>query len=224
MHRTLLLACSIVCCAVAEEQPRRIDAAVELGGKAYVLAGSRYTRFDLGAGTADAGYPKPIDQRSWPGLPWSDGIDAAVAYPNGKVYLLRGGEYVRFDVKADRVDPGYPKPIDQRTWPGLPWTSGIDAAVGGGNGKVYLFKGAAYVRFDIQADRVDPGYPKPIDQTTWPGLPWTGVDAALEGGNGRIYLFKGDQYVRFDLAADRVEAGYPRPVDQTTWPGLDLSR
>lgn len=172
MRLTLLLACTLLSSVVAaEDRPLRIDAAVDLGGgKAYLFTGSRYSRFDLGAGRTDAGYPLAINQRSWPGLPWADGIDAAVTYGNGKVYLLKGGEYVRFDVKADRVDPGYPKPIDQRTWPGLPWTSGIDAAVNGGNGKVYLFKGGEYVRFDIQADRVEAGYPKPVDQATWPGL------------------------------------------------------
>ena len=226
MRTALLLASSSFCLLLGQDRPLHMDAAVELAsGKVYVFSGGRYSRFDMGAGSTDAGYPKAIDQQTWPGLPWTDGIDAAVSYGNGKVYLLKGGAYVRFDIKTDRVDPGYPKPIDQQTWPGLPWTSGIDAAVNGGNGKIYLFKGAEYVRFDIQADRVDPGYPKPIDQQTWPGLPWTsGIDAAVEAGGGKLYLFKGNQYVRFDIASDRVESGYPKPIDQATWPGLDLRR
>lgn len=38
---------------------------------------------------------------------------------NGKVYFFRGNEYIRWDIKADRADPGYPKIIDDTTWPGL---------------------------------------------------------------------------------------------------------
>lgn len=227
MRISILLALSaLLSPLLAEDRPPRVDAAVGFGGsKIYVFTGKRYSRFDLAAAATDAGYPMAIDQRSWPGLPWTDAIDAAVPFGDGKVCIFKGAAYVRFDVKTDRVDPGYPKPIDQATWPGLPWSEGIDAAVNGGNGKLYLFKGSEYVRFDIQSDRVDAGYPKPIDQVTWPGLPWTsGIDAAVEGGAGKIYLFKGRQYARFDLAADRMEAGYPKPIDQATWPGLDISR
>ena len=48
-------------------------------------------------------------------------------------------------------------------------TNRIDAAVNWGNGKVYIFRGSEYVRFDIATDRVDAGYPKPI-KGHWPGL------------------------------------------------------
>lgn len=41
-----------------------------------------------------------------------------------------------------------------------------------GNGKVYFFKGSQYIRYDIKADRADPGYPKTIDNSTWPGIVW----------------------------------------------------
>lgn len=148
-----------------------IDAGLDAGnGKAYLFTGSQYVRFDIAADRLDAGYPKPIDAVSWPGVPWTDRIDAAVAWGNGKIVLFRGGEYVRFDIASDHADPGYPKAIDAVTWPGLPWTTGIDAAVNAGNGKAYLFKDGQYVRFDIAADRVEAGYPKPVDETTWPGL------------------------------------------------------
>ena len=49
------------------------------------------------------------------------------------------------------------------------WNAGFDTAVNWGNGKVYIFKGDEYVRYDIVSDRVDGGYPKPI-ATNWPGL------------------------------------------------------
>jgi len=203
------------------QSPSRMTGGSWANGKACFFRNSQYIRFDLTNGRADPGYPKPIDGMTWPGLPWSGDIDALVPWGNGKAYLFKGSHYVCFDIKSDRVDPGYPKPIDAVTWPGLTWTSGIDAAVNFGNGKVYLFKGEQYVRFDIPANRVDPGYPKPIDAVTWPGLPWTGgIDAAVSSENGKIYLFKGGHYVRLDIQTDRVEPGYPKPVDESTWPGL----
>jgi len=52
-------------------------------------------------------------------------------------------------------------------WPGLPagFTSGIQAAMNGQKsfeGKLYLFKGADYARYDWAADHGDPGYPRPM--------------------------------------------------------------
>jgi hypothetical protein len=149
-------------------------------------------------------------------------IDAAVEWGNGKAYFFRGSQYSRFDLKANRVDPGYPKSITE--WTGLPWTAGIEAAVNWGNGKAYFFKGTQYIRWDIKTDRIDSGYPKSI--TEWSGLPWTdGIEAVINGGNGKVYFFKGTQYVRWDIQSDRIDPGYPKPINNETWPGLsDLLR
>src|SRR5439155_14354435 len=65
------------------------------------------------------------------GLPdaWADGIDTAVNWGNGKAYIFKGHEYVRYDIAGDRVDGGAPRPIASN-WPGLmrlidwaPWHS-----------------------------------------------------------------------------------------------------
>jgi type 1 glutamine amidotransferase len=206
---------------------KTIDAVVAWdNGKAYFFKGSQYSRYDMKADRVDPGYPKPINSETWPGLPWTDGIDAAVNWGNGKAYFFKGGHYIRYDIRTDRVDPGYPKPINSETWPGLPWTDGIDAAVNWGNGKAYLFKGTQYVRIDIQADRVEQGYPKEIYGPNWQGVPWAdGIDAAVNWKNGKAYLFRGNQYVRIDIKADRVDSGYPKPINNETWPGIpDLLR
>jgi hypothetical protein len=135
----------------------------------------------------------------------------------GKIYFFKGSEYIRFDIAADKADPGYPKTISSATWNGL-WTSGIDAAVNFGNGKIYFFKGSEYICFNIAADKADPGYPKPI--SNWK-LAWTGgLDAAVNGGNGKIYFFKGSEYVRFDIAADKADPGYPKTISSATWNGV----
>ena len=221
----ILMLCIFMASAAKAERydsGRAVDAVVEWdNGKAYFFKGGQYVRYDIRADRTDPGYPKPINHETWPGVPWTDGIDAAVNWGNGKAYFFKGGQYVRYDIRADRTDPGYPKPINHETWPGLPWTDGIDAAVNWYNGKVYFFKGGQYVRYDIKADRVDPGYPKPFNGETWPGVPWQdGIDAAVNWKNGKAYFFKGKDYIRFDIRADRTDPGYPQPVNNEKWPGV----
>ncbi len=33
--------------------------------------------------------------------------------------FLNNGRYLRYDIEADRADPGYPKLINDETWPGM---------------------------------------------------------------------------------------------------------
>jgi hypothetical protein len=148
-----------------------IDAVVFMGnGKVCFFKGKEYLQYDINADKADPGYPKPINEQTWPGLKWTDGVDAAVNWGNGKIFFFKGGEYIRYDISAGRADYGYPKLINARNWPGMIWTDGIDDVVNWGNGKVYFFKDYEYIRYDIQEDRADPGYPKPVNRQTWPGL------------------------------------------------------
>lgn len=141
---------------------------------------------------------------------------------NGKAYAFKGNRYYRYDVAADRADPGYPLPIAGH-WPGFPsaFEASIDAGVVWNNGKAYFFKGNQYIRYDLAADRTDAGYPRPI-AGNWPGLPANfnaGIDAIVMWNNGKAYLIKGKEYCRYDVAHDRMDAGYPRPV-AGNWPGL----
>jgi len=150
-------------------------------GKAYFFRGDQYLRYDMWGDRVDEGYPKPISG-NWPGFPetWFSGVDAAVNWGNGKIYLFKGGEYLRYDVGEDKVDKGYPRPLNAQSWPNWPasWNSRIDAAAHWGSGIVYFFRGPEYLRYDMAADRVLDGYPKPI-VGNWPGFPssWTSVDS-----------------------------------------------
>ncbi|MCZ0980639.1 hemopexin repeat-containing protein [Streptomyces diastatochromogenes] len=113
------------------------------------------------------------------------------------------------------MDAGYPLPVGPG-WAGLPtgagggpdWRTGIDAAVNWGNGKLYLFKGDAYVRYDITADRVDPGYPVKIADR-WTGVFPSGLDAVAYPGGRYAYFFRGGLYQRYDVDADAVDASGP---------------
>ena len=110
----------------------------------------------------------------------------------------------------------------------------IDAAVDWGNGKAYFFgsvegyEGMYYVRYDMNNDTADDGYPKPVTDSTWPGLYLDYITAAVNWGNGKAYFFgyidgyDGMYYVRYDIAKDRADEGYPYPVTDEYWPGLTM--
>ena len=149
------------------------DAVANWGnGKAYFFKGSEYIQYDMDADRADPGYPQPISEKVWPGMPWKEGLDAVVNWGDGKVFFFKGGEYLRFDIKKNRADSGFPKPINAKNWPGLVWTNGIDDALNWGNGKVYFFRGREYIRYDIDKGKADLDYPKKVESPAWPGLKW----------------------------------------------------
>ncbi len=150
------------------------------------------------------------------------GLSAVVEWSNGKAYVFRGGQYSRFDINSDRLDPGFPRPM-RGNWPGFPWVDGFDAAANWGNGKVYFWKGDQYLRYDIATSTVDPGYPKRMMKENW-AIPWIdGFDAAASWGDRKVYFFKDGEYLIYDLKQSRVEAGFPRPLDQG-FPGMPFSR
>ncbi|MBL1093937.1 MULTISPECIES: hemopexin repeat-containing protein [Streptomyces] len=165
-----------------------------------------YHRYDAVTGVREQTNLSVPD--NWSGLTHSP--DAFFWWGAGKAYAFTGSTYVRYDERADHVDPDYlpPNPpfVLAGNWSGLPaeWESGIDTALNLGNGKIYLFKGDSYVRYDITADRVDPDYPLLIDGH-WPGLFVRDLAAALYPGGRFAYFFRDDRYQRYDLDADAVD-------------------
>ena len=112
---------------------RRIDAGlVWPNGKAYFFgqAGTGfgqtvYTRYDIANDREDQG-PQPL-LPNWRGLiiPPGATISAATVWPGNTVaYLLFGNEYVRYNIKDNHVDPGYPMQI-AGNWPGVPITEPV---------------------------------------------------------------------------------------------------
>lgn len=154
-------------------------------------------------------------------------VTGAINWPGGKAqFFLSNGTYVRYDVAADRADPGYPRPVTDQTWPGMgPYGQQIIAATNGRDPhKAYFFlRNGTYLRYDIDRDSTDAGYPQPVNDQTWPGLGTyaTSLNAALNWPNGKIQFFLSNgMYIRYDVRADRADPGYPKPIDRSTWPGL----
>jgi hypothetical protein len=192
--------------------------------KVFFFKGNQYLRFDLSTGKVEPGFPKQIatDWKGWPAS-WTSGVDAAVNWGNGKIFFFKGSEFLRFDFAADRVDPGFPKPI-AGNWGGWPhsWNSGIDEAINWGNGKVYFFKGSEYLRYDIDADRMDANYPQSIAGGNWKDWPsgWnSNIDAAVPWSFGQAIFFKGGQSVSVDMANHRA-MGAPgsNAINFGNWP------
>ena len=127
-------------------------------------------------------------------------------------------EVISYNLAADQTDQAHPNNVPEFL-PGL-WTSGMTAALNWGNGKVQIFRGNEYIRYDLASRSADPGYPKPVNNNSWPGLWTSGIDAAYNNGNGKAYFFRNVEYIRYDIAKGRVDPGYPKPVNEKNWPGL----
>lgn len=199
----------------------KIDAVFQRhsNGKVYIFKGSQYIRLSENSLFIDVGYPKPI-VGNWLGLPekFCEGIDAVFQHnSNHKIYMFKGGQYVRFSEKKSKMDEGYPKPIAEN-WHELPksFQAGINAIFQRkSNHKIYMFKGDQYVRLFENDFKVDDGYPKPI-AGNWLGLPETfqsSIDSALmRKSNDKIYMFKDAQYVRYSNVSKGMDSGYPKDL------------
>lgn len=183
-------------------------------GKCYLFSGDQYLRYDVDTDVIDGDYPKFVDDQAWPEWPgaWSDGFDAAFRWDADKAYFFRGDEYLRYNLVDDMVDPDYPKLVDNESWPEWPgaWSGGFDAGLRWDADKAYFFRGDEYLRYNLVDDMVDPGYPKPVNDDSWPGWPssWNGgIDAILSIDADRAIFFKDSEYLVYDLIDDRVVRG-----------------
>lgn len=156
-----------------------IDTAIDLGhGKLYLFRGDSYLRIDNETNTVEA---RAAIAGAWPGMAergFGDGLDAAFCWNDVQAFFLKGDQYLEYDIANDTaVDSG----LIADSFHGLAevgFADAIDAAVNWGNGKVYLFKGDSYVRYDLATDQRD-GDPTPV-AGIWHGLEAFGslVDAA----------------------------------------------
>ena len=155
-------------------------------------------------------------------------FDSMALLGNGKVYVTKGNEYVRYSsAGATEMDEGYPQLITGGNWGDLPpaFRSGFDSMALLDNDKVYVTKGDQYIRYaDAEATKIDEGYPQPITEGSWGDLPpvfSSGFDSMALLGNGKVYVTKGDQYVRYSGAgATEMDEGYPQLISGGNWGDL----
>lgn len=139
-----------------------IDAAVGWPNKnrLYFFKGDEYIRYDTSKNRVDPGYPKKISA-GWSTLPRSfhSNIDAAVLWPNGKIYFFKGSNYVRYDAGRNRVDAGYPKPI-AGNWNGFTseFHNKVSAAVMFPNEYSYYFSDNMYIKYNTTTFKVSKGF------------------------------------------------------------------
>lgn len=226
--RMIFVVASFGVACSAQANPYVAAALPWIGGKVQLfLSDGTYLRYDTQAGRVDPGYPKPVNDISWPGLGrFATLISAAFSGPAGKAYFfLVNGDFVRFDIAADRVDPGYPQPINDSTWPGLgPYYNQIFGAMNWTNNRVQMFlSNGTYIRFDLGANRMDEGYPKRVSKETWPGLaPYApNLAGMVNWNNVKAYVFlDNNKFLRYDIVRDQLDEGYPKSIDEATWPGI----
>ncbi|WP_249384022.1 alkaline phosphatase family protein [Chitinivorax sp. B] len=201
----------------------------DVGRSYYFLKGGVYVRYNQILDRAESGYPKAVNDSTWPGLAaYADSIVAGFSKDTIIAYLfLNDGRYIRYNKTLDRVETGYPKSINDQTWPGIgAYATQIRAALRWRGNRVYFFlNDGRYIRYDLAKDAADDGYPAFVNDSNWPGLGRYARDitAAVKWDDSRGYFFlTGRRYIRYNIPSDKVEAGYPRMVDNQTWPGLGL--
>lgn len=189
----------------------------------------RYVRYNKTQDKAESGYPVDINNTSWPGLSaYRFQLMAGFNGEAGKAYFfLKDGRFIRYDVAADTIDAGYPKLVDNTNWPGLsPYLSKICASLvwKSADRKLFLFlSDGTYLRISLANFALDAGYPKMIDNSSWPGLGSyaTSITSAIKWDDSRAYFFLANNtYIRYSIASDSADAGYPKTVDNGTWYGL----
>ncbi|MFD6182946.1 cell surface protein [Streptomyces goshikiensis] len=143
------------------------------------------------------------------------GINAAFSVPDSgdapaAVYMIRGGWAVHHDAAA--TAPPQRGNTLRELWPKLPATylSGVDATCSTDTQRVYFFKGATCVLYDIAANEPVGGSAPVAIRDKFPGLRnaapdfTQGVDAGMAASDGTVYLFRGPQFVNYDLESDEV--------------------
>ncbi len=196
--------------------------------RTYFFRGdNKYVRYSKVENTSDPGYPVAITNNNWPGLGnYKDKISAAFKTNYDKGYFfLSDGRYLRYNMVDDKVDAGYPKPVNFVTWPGLGlYGKKIIGAVNWHTNKAMFFlSDGRYIRYDLVKDKADAGYPVEINNSTWPGMEHykTKITAVADWDTRYMFFFLNDNtFIKYDKSLDRAVQGYPEPINNTTWPGL----
>lgn len=139
------------------------------------LSDGKYLRYDKVNDRVDPGYPKAISDATWPGMgPFAGNLRTALRWTGDFMFFfLKNGTYLKYDFAKDAVDQRQNYPLSTaKYFPGLgPHEADMTGAVKFNDRYAFIFlKDRRYLRYNIREDKVDAGYPRAVDDTSWPGL------------------------------------------------------
>lgn len=147
---------------IPDEFSYGIDAALRGKEGNYYLfkAKNYYNTADKNTLPVAATWGKVINQ--FVSDPDDTSIDAAFISPNGKCYVFKQDQYIRYtDLEQEFVDEGFPKPIKDH-WGNMPFN--FEIAIDSGfvfEGKTYFIKGEEYIRYsNSDYQYIDSIYPQ----------------------------------------------------------------
>ncbi|XP_049993391.1 matrix metalloproteinase-25 isoform X2 [Alexandromys fortis] len=180
------------------------DAIANIRGETFFFKGPWFWRLQPSGQLVS---PRPARlHRFWEGLPTHVRvIQAAYARPlDGRIILFSGPHFWVFQ---DRQLEGAARPLVEF---GLPPGEEVDAVFSWPlNGKTYLIRGQQYWRYDEEAARLDPGYPRVLSR--WEGAPPAPDDVTVSN-TGDTYFFKGTLFWRFAKGSVKSESDSPQPM------------
>ncbi len=150
---------------------------------------------------------------------------------DGNVHFFEDSCYYTYDLERKATSP--PRKIQER-WPDL-FKVGferVDAAFLGKylvspegedlSRKLFLFNRDKYVRWDVDTNSIDPGYPRAIS-AGWPGVDFERIDAAVNVTPDSVYFFCGNRYIRFNSLNHCADSGYSDLIGRR-WTGVTFDR
>ncbi|XP_069859752.1 matrix metalloproteinase-25-like [Dipodomys merriami] len=180
------------------------DAIANIRGEIFFFKGPWFWRLQPSGQLVS---PRPARlHRFWEGLPAHvRAVQAAYERArDGRILLFSGPQFWVF---RDRQLEGAARPLAEL---GLPAGLEADAAFSWPlNGKTYVIRDRRYWRYDEEAARPDPGYPR--DLGLWKGAPPAPDDVTV-GNAGDTYFFKGLYFWRFPKGSVKSEPDAPQPL------------
>lgn len=145
-------------------------------------------------------------------------------------FLFSGDQYVRYSTDDyTYVDDGYPRSIAaafaaEMGVAALPeaFDEGLDAALYGADGSIYLFKDRQYLKLGEATPRLIKDRWGKVHNLFAAAPADRPVDAAFIAPGGGFYAFKDSQYVRYQsVEQEYVDEGYPKAI-KDNWGNLPV--
>jgi len=208
---TVGLALSLVPAASAGTAETIVAAHGGSGSKAFIF---RHDQQSVTYNTRTPGFriagPQRIDQDITTKhlMPFASDLNAALSYGSTNYYFLSSGLVLSIDANTGN-------PVGFSTiatnWGGMaPYAKMISAAFPWiGDDVMFFLNDNTYLKYDMRSASVLPGYPKPVDNTTWRGLgAYAGkINAAFKQNSNTIVMFAdNDQYITYNITRDEVDA------------------